>query len=746
MAEPIQAVTEAKAPGRPQPMTDEELLQLIGEYERNSIGSETASGATVGNLSPATTATLNTAEIDRYDALNFYFGRPFGNETAASSQVVIPELRDTVEWMMPQLLRIFLSPRAPCVFDPEGPDDVNQAQQETEAVNHVFMRQNDGPMVIHDYVKDALLLRNGYIRTRVVEEDSVREESYSGLNEMALTALLQDKGDEKIEVIEQREYPCEVPPPIGAPPVPPQTVQCFDVRIRITGKRNRIIVEAIPPEELRIAAGTRGTNLDASSYVAHVTERTRSELIEEGLDPSIVNAAQAGRPNWMELDAIARNQLVDQLQTNDPAEFASQKVDFRSVTIKCDYDGDGIAERRQVLIVGDKIAENEIIEECPISSGVPKRMPHRHSGISLHDELKDIQLIKSELARKALDGLRLSIAGRIGVDWKNANLTDLMSWRANGVVRTNGPPSQVLMPLTQPNNVMDQAVPFMQYVDTWRTMRTGVGEHTMGLDADSLQDVTKGGQLAAMSAASLKIEMIARLLAEGLKDVFLKIHALLIRHQDVPMSFQMGSQWVEENPQKWKKRTRVSANVGLGSGNREEARANLAMLNAMQEKAAQMGLIGPQNVYNTFKLGVALLGYEHPEQFAMDPKSQEYAEAQQQRAQQPPDPRIQAAQIQAQSGLQQEQMRQQGKVIQLQGEVQKAQIDAATARERAQAQMLHEAIQNREDRSVGAVQTDSDMFIQLAKILSTIVAAQLKQNASANAGQVLRDDVQALEG
>src|SRR6185503_1961091 len=146
-------------------MTDEELLQIIAEYERASLGSETASGASIGSLSPTTTSTLTTLEIDRYDALNTYFARPFGNETENSSSVVIPELRDTVEWIKPQLMRIFLAARAPCVFDPEGAEDVKQAQQETEAVNHVFMRMNDGAMVIHDYITDALLLRNGYIRT-----------------------------------------------------------------------------------------------------------------------------------------------------------------------------------------------------------------------------------------------------------------------------------------------------------------------------------------------------------------------------------------------------------------------------------------------------------------------------------------------------------------------------------------------------------------------------------------------------
>jgi len=718
-------------------MSDEELLQLIGELERAALGSETASGTTTGVIPGNSQAQLNTLEVDRWYALNAYYGRPLGNEVENSSQVVSPDIRDTIEWIMPQAMRIFVA-KPPCVFDPEGPDDVDKAQQETEAVNHVFMRLNPGFFIIQDYVKDALLLRNGYIRSRVVEEEETEEENYSGLNQVMLTQLLSDKDDEEVEVIGQREYTIDVPPPLDAPPgAPAQEAQVFDVKLRITKKRKRIVVEAIPPEKLRIASGTRSsTNLDDCRFVCHLDDnKTRSDLIKEGYDADIVNNMQSGKPSWLSMDELARDVVVDQMSIDDPAEFASQKIEFRSVTIIVDFDGDGIAERRQVLIGGDKILENEPIEECPISAGVSKRMPHRHTGLSLFDELYDIQVIKSELARQGLNSLRLSNNGRVAVDWKNCNLSDLMTSRAGGVVRTNGPPGNVLMPLTQPSNIMDQVVPMMQYVDTWRAMRTGVGEHTMGLDADALQDVTKGGQLAAMSAATLKIEMMVRLLAEGLKDVFLKIHALLMRHQDEPMQLQLGKQWVQVDPRQWKKRTRVSVNVGLGSGNREEARQNMMLLGNMMKEAAALGLVGPQQGFNFAKMGVSLLGFEHPEDFVMDPKSPEFQQMQAQKAQQPPDPRIAAAQINAKT----QQMKSQT-------DLQIAQGDQQVDKMRVQAEMAHEALQNREDRHVEMSKTDAKLFTDLAKILSTIVASQLKGDESADAGAVLRRDVQSLEG
>jgi len=286
--------------------------------------------------------------------------------------------------------------------------------------------------------------------------------------------------------------------------------------------------------------------------------------------------------------------------------------------------------------------------------------------------------------------------------------------------------------------MMDQVIPTMEYVDTWREMRTGVGKDTVGVDSEALQNVTKGGQLAGMAAASLKTELIARCLAEGLKDVFLKIRALMVRHQTQAIQFQMSGKWVNVDPTQWRDRTRVSANVGLGSGTREETRNNLMLLGTMQEKLAPLGLIGPKQAYETFKRGAMLLGFDQPERFAMDPSSDEFAQWQAQHPPQPP-PQLLAAQ---------ERTKQVG--MQVEAGVQKAQAAEQAASQRAQAEVLHSALQNREDRMNELAGNDANMSMAvlqvLGKLLAPIIAAQYKQDPSANAGQVLRDDISGFEG
>lgn len=730
-------------------MTDEELLTLIRAYEMASLGSSVAAGATISTTVYPSNQAQTTLEIDRYNALNMYFARPLGNEIENRSQVVLPELRDTIEWIMPQIMRMFVGSKQVCRFDAENPQDEQQAEMETAVVNHVFMQGNNGFFILHDFFKDAMLMRNGYAKIYWQEESHSDVERYTGLTELEVASLMQEEEGTEIEVLEQREYTQTLEMPImqampGAPPQPappPIQFQCFDLKIRRTSKKGRVCVTCIPPEEMRVTPRAR-EGMEDLAFTMHKTERARSDLISDGYDEAWVNSLAAGRPNWLDMDALARNQVVDQMSVESPSDRSMQDIEVREAIMRVDYDGDGVAELRRIIVGGEKIGENEEIEETCFASCVPKRMPHRHTGISLYDELADIQIIKTTLFRQGLDNLTISNNQRVAVDWKNANFDDLLTSRPGGVVRGTGPPSNWIMPLEQPSNLVQQVLPALDYIDKLKTVRTGVGSSAMGVDADELQNVTKGAQLAAMSAASLKIELVARLLAEGVKDIFKKIHGELIRHQDKPMEFQMSGKWVQVNPSEWSKRSKISVNVGLGSGNREEMRTNVQMLTAMQVQLGQIGLVGPKQAYETFKLGCEALGFDQPERFAMDPAGQEYAQhmAQMKSQPPPPNPALQVAQIKAQSSAQSEQSKSQREVLKLQGQLADSKMQlvhealqqhADRGHENTQntQQQMHDGLQGHKDREIQLDQNHLQIILKLIPAIAQILAAE-KQAAN----------------
>lgn len=716
-------------------MTDERLLELIHQYEKASLGSEVAAGATISTTVSPSNQAMTTLQVDRYNALNAYQGRPLGNEIENRSQLVLPVVRDTMSWIMPQLMRIFAGSKTVCRFEPEGQEDEAQADLETESVNHVFMTQNNGMIVLHDFFWDALLLRNGYGQVHTQEMKVVREEKYTGLDEIELTSLLEDNADEEVKVIEQREYVTDVILPLpqtGQPPILPpgaglesvQPIQqplvakvpTFDVKIRRTKKIKRTQVNCIPPEEMRVSPRARD-GLEDIPFALHLTTKTRSELISEGFERNLIEGIQAGRPNWLDIDALARNKLVDQLSIENPSDYSMEELEYRNVAIQVDWDGDGIAELRRVQIAGDTIIANDLIEETMFVSAEAIRMPHRHTGFSIYDLVMDLQVIQTILLRSGLDNLTIANNLRVAVDWRNVNMDDLLTSRPHGPIRGNGAPSNWIQPIQMPTNVMSEVLPMQQYLDQLRTQRTGVGKGTMGLDADELQNVTKGGQLAALSAAALIVELMARVLAEGTAGLFSKIRSELIRHQDKPLQMKIRGKWVEVDPSSWRPERRVSPNVGLGSGNREEMRANVQLLMQGQQMAAQQGLVGPKQVYATFKTFCEALGFHNPEQFAMDPMSPEYQQHMQQMAQQhanmPPAPQVQAAKIKAETEL----VKQQAENQRAQGELQQQMMEGRVQLVHEQLQAMqardHEAQQNSQQQRSDAIQGHRDREVQL---------------------------------
>jgi hypothetical protein len=67
-------------------------------------------------------------------------------------------------------------------FEPVGPED-EAARQETDYVNHVFMQQNPGFMILYSFIKDALLSKVGIVKVWWEERE---EESRDSLHSVAV--------------------------------------------------------------------------------------------------------------------------------------------------------------------------------------------------------------------------------------------------------------------------------------------------------------------------------------------------------------------------------------------------------------------------------------------------------------------------------------------------------------------------------------------------------------------------------
>lgn len=130
---------------------------------------------------------------ERADAMDYYLGdmRKHMPAQEGRSRAVSTDVADTIEGLMPNLMDIFAGSDDVVRFEPVGPEDEAAAAQETDYVNHVFMQQNPGFMVLYSFIKDALLSKVGIVKIWWDEREEESRETYYDLTEDQFTLLAQ---------------------------------------------------------------------------------------------------------------------------------------------------------------------------------------------------------------------------------------------------------------------------------------------------------------------------------------------------------------------------------------------------------------------------------------------------------------------------------------------------------------------------------------------------------------------------
>ena len=607
---------------------------------------------------------------DRVTLMDYYMGEEYGNEQEGRSQVVTTEVADTIEFIMPSLMRMFTQTDEFVKFMPRQPEDVEGAKQATSYANYVLNCQNNGFVVLHNFFKDALLQKLGVVKVYYDETEDMTEEEYTGLSDDELTLLLQDPA---VEIVSQNteESGEEGVDEMGMP-FSDYSVS-HDVVVKRMSYGGMIKVDNIPPEEFLVSK--RSSSLEDADFVAHRTTMKVSDLIQMGYDRELVEK-YAG---YTELDTTSevqnRFQDVETTGETDSSDMSMRDVLVVEAYIKADYDDDGIAELRRVVTLGQgfEIVENDTFDHIPFACLSPILMPHRLIGRSIAELIMDLQLIKSTVLRQLLDNIYLTNNARVAAVEGQVNLDDLLNSRAGGIVRMRQANAvQVL----QPPMVGQNAFSLLQYLDEIKEQRTGLSKASMGLDADALQSTTATAVAAQMSAAQGKVEMIARVFAEtGVKQLFRLVLTLCLHHGKKEQMIRLNNKFVPIDPSNWKHEYDLSVNVGLGSGQTNEKMAFLAQMAQKQEQILlQTGVDNPlvslQQYRNTLAELANMAGFKDASRFFKNPEDT------------PPQPQQPPPPSEAEMKMQFEQQKFQAEL-----ELQKAKQDAELALKREELQM-----------------------------------------------------------
>lgn len=518
--------------------------------------------------------------------LQYYLGLPLGNEVDGRSQVVSWDVFETIEGAMPSFIEPFFSGDNIGEFSPRQPEDAAYADQATEYVNWIIREQNPGFLIFMDWLKDGLLSKVGVIRARWVQPDPVKME-YNGLTDDQLTMLMQD--DAALELAGVESHPAPVPAEIAMQAQGQPLPMLHDVVV-LKRQPGKVEIRNVETGQFIVSRGAR--KLEDARLVGEFVVYTRSQLLEMGFSRADVDEVSSYPTNWQSADP-------DRI---DNENASSQDKSLEEVTlfdgfIQADYNGDGVAEWRHVLVGGNMELENEECDGHEYAVWSPIPIPHRVIGMSLADPVIELQKLSTGLTRQYVDSLYLANNPRTYVNMSaQVNIEDVLTNRIGGVIRGNGPADQAVQPI-KTALVASESLQGLEMAQSMRERRTGVTRYNQGLDADSLNQ-TATGVTKISNMADKRQLLILRIFAEtGVKQLFRLVLRMITRYQDVAQIVRMRNEFVPFDPRGWSPEMDVSIDVGIGSGDKTETLMLLQQFGQFMQQAAQVGLVGPAQVY-----------------------------------------------------------------------------------------------------------------------------------------------------
>jgi hypothetical protein len=518
-------------------------------------------------------------------------------------------------------------------------------------------------------------------------------------------------------------------------PQPAPASLTHDVTIVTTRKFAQARVMGVPPEEFGIERGARSIR-DCNYCFHEVVTKTEAQLIAEGFDAAQIRSLD-DYTGTTEIETLARDTVEEHYGTiSGVANSAARLVRITEHYVRMDYDGEGRPCLYQVITGGD---QSEILrkdgKECitpfdamPFAATTPVPMTHRFFGRSIADLVMPLQREKTALKRGALDNLYLHNNPRVEVAEANAGpstLDDLLVSRPGGVVRTKTPGGlnwQVVPDITT------SIYPMLQYLDAELETRSGLSKQAQGIDANALQNQSATAVAQVFSASQMRIKLIARIMAEGVRDIFALLHATVRKHGQQQQTVRLRNAWVQVDPRDWKTRDDMTINVGLGSGGKAQQFAQtMAIANVQKElvAAGKVNLVSDRELYNTAAELTRIMGHKNPNRFfndptAINPQTGQLMHPPPAPPQPPPDPKLLAAQARAQT------------------EQAMAAHKAQLAQQQAQNDAIHQQVKLQAELELAKIKTGLDAKIALLDAhLKSLAEAQKLQHTQAKHGMAL---------
>ena len=646
-------------------VTDEEITSIINDSIRQAVGSF-SSGSEL--------------QEQRESAINYYTQQAKGNlYPQGVSKVVTSDTMEIVDSYLAVISELMLSNGKIAKFNPSDPSQTIAAGLASELTNHCIFTKNNGWVQLNTWIKAALLFKNAVIRWKWESYSNTKVEEYENISILELDAILAE-GD--AEVIEIR---------VGEGVDPETGEEVYEyVSVRKEVDKSKVCLENIPPESFMINRGA--TDIESANFVGIQTEMTLSELREMGFDVAddIGEGIEANNFSF-DYESSVR-QAINEVEQNFHDDFmgvANREVIVTESWIRVDRDGDGVAELKRFITVGEEVLLEEYADSIPLACLNPIEIPYSFYGMSIADATKSATEIKTTITRGMIENVYLSNYGRTLADPNTVDFRALQSPEPHQIIPTNGSPMSSVHTLV-PAQLAPSTFSLLEYMNTEKEMATGMTRAAQGVNEKLFDSGNSAGKIAMVEQASQKrISYVARRFAEtGFKELCKGVYDLILDNSD---SILRDYSYYNITPESLIPLDSLTVDIDVGANSSANTQENMMMMAQqvmpmLYQSPESKGIINPKAPFTIAKQLLESMGIDNWVDFIVDPET---PQGQQQ---------AQAAMQEAQQGQEQaakeDQVEQQKIMLQLQkqmADIQKKQADMELDREKFEYQKTKDA-------------------------------------------------------
>lgn len=538
-----------------------------------------------------------------------YRAQRMGNEVNGKSKLVSSDVYECVEWLAPALASVFTESNGVPSFTPVGQEDEAATEMMSELIKYQFYRQNEGESLMLDTIQDSLMYRpGGVVKWRWEKKGRTEQKKLDDLteDELVLLAAHKDVSITKYELTETG-YNVDVE----------RTFVDYD------GPRFELLA---PWEFLR---HPNYKDIETSPFVAHkkrVTIDYLRRMEKFGFYKNVDEAIEGGAPVLG--DDYTEQKIYTSDGYNRDAEPSSDEARKEVTLYECytqlDTDGDGLLDNRIIFLVGRTIIRNveNVYGRPPFSVIRCIKDTHKFSGIPISEYVIDLQRLNTFLLRQTIDNIAQSNNARKVVNPKVVNMGDLLDNRSGASIRVKDGVDvrTAIMELTT-NPVNASVMSFFGIVKGLGEQRTGISQ-TFKASGD-VHNQTATGQNLAIQQASTRVRKMARIMAEGWKDLFRAMLMMNKKFLTEELTLRItNSKSIDIRPDDLEGRIDIDVNVLQGSNSKQQTINNMSQLLAIGGQIMALGvpILDQKNTSKMFEEIVKNMGYKDTEQFMPAPQ------------------------------------------------------------------------------------------------------------------------------